>query len=290
MQIFHPSTNTLSRLTIFGGAFAALGLLVLTYLVERSPYQTQVGVIREQPVPFSHEHHVRGLGIDCRYCHTSVETSSFAGMPPTYTCMSCHSQIWSDSPMLEPVRDSLQERQAARVDPGPRPARLRLLQPRHPRPEGRRLRRVPRPGRPDAADVEGPAADDGVVPRVPPPPRAAPPAQGGGLQHGLEAAEGDQLGARARSWSRTTTSRPTGSPTARCATDEPPTTTTSTTTPAPTSPPRGAGWPTARARGSGGAWRSWPDTDAFRDYVRREFPSQRRGLGRRRRAAASSSS
>lgn len=108
-QIFHPSTNTLSRLTIFGGAFAALGLLVLTYMIERSPYQTQVGVIREQPVPFSHEHHVRGLGIDCRYCHTSVETSAAASVPPTYTCMSCHSQIWSDSPTLAPVRESLKD-------------------------------------------------------------------------------------------------------------------------------------------------------------------------------------
>jgi hypothetical protein len=108
-QIFHPSANTLARVTIFGGAFAALGLLVLTYMVERSPYQTQVGVIREQPVPFSHEHHVRGLGIDCRYCHTSVETSAAASVPPTYTCMSCHSQIWTESPMLAPVRDSLKD-------------------------------------------------------------------------------------------------------------------------------------------------------------------------------------
>jgi hypothetical protein len=106
-QIFHPSTNTLSRVSIFGAAFFALGALIIVYLINRSPYVTQAGVIREQPVPFSHEHHVRGLGIDCRYCHTSVETSSFAGMPPTYTCMSCHSQIWADSPMLEPVRASL---------------------------------------------------------------------------------------------------------------------------------------------------------------------------------------
>jgi Cytochrome c3 len=108
-QIFHPSTNTLSRLTIFGAAAIALGLLVLNYLILRSPYQTEVGVIRSQPVPFSHEHHVRGLGIDCRYCHTSVETSSFAGLPPTATCMTCHSQIWASSPMLEPVRTSLAE-------------------------------------------------------------------------------------------------------------------------------------------------------------------------------------
>jgi hypothetical protein len=108
-QIFHPSFNTLSRLSIFGGAFAALGLLAVTYMLVGSPYQTQVGLVRDQPVPFSHEHHVRGLGIDCRYCHTSVETSSVAGVPPTYTCMSCHSQIWSDSPMLQPVRDSLKQ-------------------------------------------------------------------------------------------------------------------------------------------------------------------------------------
>ena len=108
-QIFHPSANTLARLTIFGGGFAALGLLAVSYLVIQGPYQTKVGVIREQPVPFSHAHHVRGLGIDCRYCHVSVETSAIASVPPTYTCMSCHSQIWSESPMLAPVRDSLRE-------------------------------------------------------------------------------------------------------------------------------------------------------------------------------------
>jgi hypothetical protein len=75
---------------------------------------TDVRVIREQPVPFSHKHHVSGLGIDCRYCHTSVETSSFAGIPPTTTCMSCHSQIWAGSPMLEPVRASLRTNEPLR--------------------------------------------------------------------------------------------------------------------------------------------------------------------------------
>ncbi len=105
-QIFHPSTNTISKVTIFGGVFflAGLGWLWLTFL--RSAYVTQVGVAIEQPVPFSHEHHVSGLGLDCRYCHTSVETSSFAGIPPTETCMSCHSIVWNDAPMLEPVRES----------------------------------------------------------------------------------------------------------------------------------------------------------------------------------------
>ena len=61
---------------------------------------------KAQPVPFSHQHHVTGLGIDCRYCHTSVETSSFAGIPPTKTCMNCHSQIWTNAQLLEPVRSS----------------------------------------------------------------------------------------------------------------------------------------------------------------------------------------
>ena len=129
-QIFHPSANTLSRLTIFGALGIVLGLLFLSYLLMQSPYQTQVRVVQPQPVPFSHEHHVRGLGIDCRYCHTSVETSAFAGLPPTYTCMSCHSQIWASSPMLEPVRHQPCRKQASGMDQGSRPARLRLLQPR----------------------------------------------------------------------------------------------------------------------------------------------------------------
>ncbi|HEY4231795.1 MAG TPA: cytochrome c3 family protein [Lacipirellulaceae bacterium] len=108
-QIFHPSMNTISRLTIFGAVFmiSALGWLLLT--VVRSPYVTNVGVVREQPVPFSHKHHASEAGIDCRYCHTSVEFSSFAGIPPTQTCMNCHSQIWSQSPMLEPVRASFRD-------------------------------------------------------------------------------------------------------------------------------------------------------------------------------------
>ncbi len=105
-QIFHPSFNTISRVSIFGAVFIAAALGKICMDIYRSPYFTQVNVVREQPVPFSHKHHVEGLGIDCRYCHTSVEKTSFAGIPPTKTCMNCHSQIWSDSPMLEPVRQS----------------------------------------------------------------------------------------------------------------------------------------------------------------------------------------
>ncbi|MGA2631369.1 MAG: cytochrome c3 family protein [Terriglobia bacterium] len=105
-QIFHPSTNTLSRLSLYGAVFLAGLAGYVVYRVNQSAYLTDVNVALQQPVPFSHKHHVSELGIDCRYCHTSVEKSSFAGVPPSHTCMSCHSQIWTKSEMLEPVRTS----------------------------------------------------------------------------------------------------------------------------------------------------------------------------------------
>lgn len=105
-QIFHPSMNKIAHLSIFGGGGFLVVLVLSGIGLSRSPYNTKVGVPKEQPVPFSHEHHAVELGIDCRYCHTSVEKSSFAGIPPTHTCMSCHSQIWTNSPLLEPVRAS----------------------------------------------------------------------------------------------------------------------------------------------------------------------------------------
>jgi hypothetical protein len=106
MQIFHRSTNTISRVTIFGAVFLVAVLLWACIQFQRSPYVTYAKVARPQPVPFSHQHHVGGLGIDCRYCHTSAENSSFAGIPPTKTCMNCHSRIWTGAPLLEPVRES----------------------------------------------------------------------------------------------------------------------------------------------------------------------------------------
>jgi len=105
-QVFKPSANTYSRLSIFGALFAIAGLLWALAAFNRSDYMTQASVAREQPVPFSHKHHVGELGIDCRYCHTTVEISSYANIPATQICMNCHSQIWSDSPTLEPVRAS----------------------------------------------------------------------------------------------------------------------------------------------------------------------------------------
>ena len=75
----------------------------------RSSYLTGRYLEIQQPVQFSHKHHAGDDGIDCRYCHTTVETAASAGIPPTQTCMNCHSQIWSDSPYLEPVRASFRD-------------------------------------------------------------------------------------------------------------------------------------------------------------------------------------
>ena len=107
MQIFHRSANVISRASIYAGIFTLAFVLWACIQLQRSPYVTYAGIARPQPAPFSHQHHVAALGIDCRYCHTSVETSNFAGIPPTKTCMNCHSQIWTSAPLLEPVRESL---------------------------------------------------------------------------------------------------------------------------------------------------------------------------------------
>src|SRR5882672_11275771 len=106
MQIFPRSSNAIARASLVIVAVVVAGLGWALWELERTPYITNAGVRKPQPVPFSHQHHVTGLDIDCRYCHTSVEVSSFAGIPPTRTCMNCHAQIWTGAPMLEPVRDS----------------------------------------------------------------------------------------------------------------------------------------------------------------------------------------
>jgi len=105
-QIFKPSTNTLAKVTLFGAIFFLLLSAWILVSLNRSAYATRQTIIRAQPVPFSHDHHTEAMGISCLYCHTSVEESAFAGVPPTATCMNCHKQIWNDSPMLEPVRES----------------------------------------------------------------------------------------------------------------------------------------------------------------------------------------
>ena len=105
-QVFHRSANLISRVSIYAIVVLIPVLTYAFYQIEESPWYSSIGVSQMQPVPFSHRHHVGELGIDCRYCHTSVEKSAFAGFPPTETCMTCHSQIWTNAAMLEPVRAS----------------------------------------------------------------------------------------------------------------------------------------------------------------------------------------
>jgi hypothetical protein len=105
-QIFHPSSNTIAKVSVVAVAFIVGGLGYILYAVNQSAYYTNIKVARQQPVPFSHKHHVTDDGIDCRYCHTSVEKSPYAGVPTTHTCMSCHSKLFLTSPTLQPVRAS----------------------------------------------------------------------------------------------------------------------------------------------------------------------------------------
>lgn len=106
-QIYGPGANLAARTVLISIVAVPVGLAVLGGIIERSGWMTGKDFILEQPVPFSHQHHAGQLGLDCRYCHTSVETSQFAGLPPTETCMTCHSQLWTQSAMLAPVRESL---------------------------------------------------------------------------------------------------------------------------------------------------------------------------------------
>src|SRR5438132_4142465 len=104
-QLFSPRANVYSRIIIIGAILLVYGAGWATSEIFWSPYTTYVDVPLSQPVPFSHKHHVGDDGIDCRYCHTSVEKSHFAGLPSSATCMTCHSQIFADAPVLAAVRE-----------------------------------------------------------------------------------------------------------------------------------------------------------------------------------------
>jgi hypothetical protein len=105
-QVFDRSSNALARMSLVLTGLIVIALGVALNYLQRSPWVTRQGQRADQPVPFSHKHHVEGLGLQCQYCHTSVEKSSYAGIPPTKTCMNCHSQIWTNAQLLEPVRNS----------------------------------------------------------------------------------------------------------------------------------------------------------------------------------------
>ena len=108
-QIFNRSANQIARFSLVGGALAAGLVAWVGLLLLRSDFVTGANANVTQPVQFSHAHHVGGLGIDCRYCHTTVDSARFANIPPTKTCMNCHSQIWTNAPILEPVRASFRD-------------------------------------------------------------------------------------------------------------------------------------------------------------------------------------
>ncbi len=105
-QIFDRSSNALARMSLVLTGLIVIALGVTLDQLQRSPWVTRQGQRADQPIPFSHKHHVEGLGLQCQYCHTTVETSSYAGIPPTRTCMNCHAQIWTNAQLLEPVRQS----------------------------------------------------------------------------------------------------------------------------------------------------------------------------------------
>jgi hypothetical protein len=105
-QVFDRSSNALARASLVLTGLIVIALGVGLDQLQRSPWVTRQGQRPDQPVPFSHKHHVEGLGLQCQYCHTSVEKSSYAGIPPTKTCINCHAQIWTNAELLEPVRHS----------------------------------------------------------------------------------------------------------------------------------------------------------------------------------------
>lgn len=106
-QLFQPRADAIFRFALWSVCVGAFGVLVVIESLAHSDWLTGRSIVEAQPTEFSHQHHAGELGIDCRYCHTTVETAAAAGMPPTYTCMTCHSQVWTGSRMLAPVRDSL---------------------------------------------------------------------------------------------------------------------------------------------------------------------------------------
>ena len=106
MAVFTAFANLAAKLVLLTAAAAALAGFMAWWLWPQTDYARHLRSVVAQPVPFSHQHHVAGLGLDCRFCHISVEVSANAGLPPTSTCMTCHSQIWTNAALLAPVRES----------------------------------------------------------------------------------------------------------------------------------------------------------------------------------------
>jgi hypothetical protein len=175
-QVFDRSSNALARASLVLTGLLVVVLGVTLDQLQRSPWVTRQGQRAEQPVPFSHKHHVEGLGLQCQYCHTTVEDSSYAGIPPTKTCINCHSQIWTNAALLQPVRDSWAT-----------DASIQWIKV-HDLPDYVYFNheiQLPWPRGPDAPDVHAEHVADGVVPQLPSQPGGEPAAHQRDLQHGL---------------------------------------------------------------------------------------------------------
>ena len=105
-QVFDRSSNALARFSLVLTGLIVISLGVALDQLQRSPWVTRQGQRPDQPIPFSHKHHVEGLGLQCQYCHVQVEKAAYAGIPPTKTCINCHAQIWTNAALLEPARQS----------------------------------------------------------------------------------------------------------------------------------------------------------------------------------------
>ena len=206
-QIFNRHTNIYSRLSILADRRIRRASSAAWSPCSTCPDTTRTRTMFvEQPIQFSHAHHVGGEGIDCRYCHTSVEESAFANIPPTKTCMNCHSQTLDHRTDSRTGPRQLPRQQAAALDARPRSAGFRVFQPQHPREEGRRLRDLPRARGQDAADVPAGDPADELVPGLPPQSGEVRPAARAGLQHGVGARR-RTIPVSARGWCRNTRSR-----------------------------------------------------------------------------------
>jgi hypothetical protein len=188
-QIFHRSTNIWSKFASLA-AWSSRGSSGGSSSPSLVGYVTGQGVTVDQPVQFSHAHHVGSMGIDCRYCHTTVEESAFANIPPTKTCMNCHSQIWTNAPILEPVRASFRENRRSN---GRACTTCRISSTSTTASTCARASAAPpaTARRPHAADVPGEHAADEVVPGLPPQPGEVRPPARSGLQHGVRAPADD---------------------------------------------------------------------------------------------------
>jgi len=106
--LFPPWTNTATQVALGVIVILAIGAIATPMMCARMPDSTGAGNPVLQPIAFDHRHHVRDDGIDCLYCHDAAERAPYAGVPAADRCMGCHNQVWNDSPLIAPLRASVE--------------------------------------------------------------------------------------------------------------------------------------------------------------------------------------